>query len=49
MDRIFWATCPSCSYEYTVDHSLRASRDVKLECPNCRNKFTVPEAARVRD
>jgi hypothetical protein len=44
MQRIFWATCPSCAKALAVDYGIRFA-DVKLECPHCRTKFTTDEAA----
>lgn len=44
MQRIFWATCPQCERAFSVDYGIRFE-DVALECPYCRCKFRVEEAA----
>jgi len=44
MQRIFWATCPACGTAFAVDYGIRHA-EVRLECPGCRTKFTVEEAA----
>jgi uncharacterized protein YbaR (Trm112 family) len=43
MDRVFWATCPTCDHKLMVDWGIRHA-DVQLECPSCRGKFRVEEA-----
>jgi hypothetical protein len=44
MNRIFFVTCPRCDRSFSVDYEIRFV-DVLLECPYCRNKFAVDEAA----
>jgi uncharacterized Zn-finger protein len=44
MNRIFFVTCPQCDRSFSVDYEIRFV-DVHLECPYCRNKFPVEEAA----
>jgi uncharacterized protein YbaR (Trm112 family) len=44
VQRVFWTTCPDCQHKLMVDYGIRFV-DVKLECPNCRRKYTVDEAA----
>ena len=46
MQRIFWVTCPQCSSTFSVDWGIRFA-DVQLECPYCRGKFAVEQAAAV--
>lgn len=48
MQRVFWVTCPDCRHDYMVDYGLRHT-DVPLECPMCRSKFAVSEAAAIDD
>lgn len=43
MQRIFWVTC-RCGKRFSVDYALR-HLDVRLECPYCRDKFRVDQAA----
>lgn len=43
MDRVFWATCPTCDHKIMVDYGIRFA-DVALECPSCRGKFRADEA-----
>jgi hypothetical protein len=45
VQRIFWATCPTCAKSLPVDYGIRFVAGVRLECPHCRTKFTVNEAA----
>ncbi|MDT0306462.1 zinc-ribbon domain-containing protein [Streptomyces sp. DSM 44917] len=49
MERIFWVSCPSCRFRYSVDHALRRRADVTLECPRCRDRFPVESAASIED
>jgi hypothetical protein len=44
MYRIFFVTCPTCTHPFSVDYAIRFA-DVLLECPYCRTKFAVDEAA----
>lgn len=46
VQRIFWATCPKCDHAFTVDYGIRFA-DVRLECPWCRHKFRVEDAAKL--
>jgi hypothetical protein len=46
MDRIFFVSCPKCSHSFSVDYGIRFA-EVALECPWCRFKFAVDEAASV--
>lgn len=43
MQRIFWVVC-RCGHRFAVDYEIRFA-DVLLECPSCRSKFPVAEAA----
>jgi hypothetical protein len=44
MYRIFYVTCPGCDRSFSVDYGIRHA-DVQLECPFCRAKFAVDDAA----
>jgi hypothetical protein len=44
--RIFYVACPECGRSFSVDYGIRFA-DVHLECPFCRNKFAVDDAASV--
>ena len=44
MQRVFWTTCPQCAHKLMVDYGIRFA-GVQLECPSCRRKYTVDEAA----
>jgi hypothetical protein len=46
LDRIFWVTCASCDHSFSVDYGIRFA-DVFLECPWCRKKFRVEDAAAI--
>jgi hypothetical protein len=45
MERTFTVTC-TCGHPFPVDYELRFM-DVELECPACRRKMRVEEAAAV--
>jgi DNA-directed RNA polymerase subunit RPC12/RpoP len=43
MQRVFWATCPTCDHKLMVDWNIRHA-GVPLECPSCRGKFLADDA-----
>lgn len=47
MERVFWVTC-GCGKSFSVDYGIRFV-DVELECPYCRAKFRVAEAAAISE
>ncbi len=45
MERTFTVTC-TCGHSFPVDYEIRFA-DVELECPACRRKMRVEEAAKL--
>jgi len=45
MERVFRTTC-TCGKTFPVDYGIRHA-GVQLECPYCRKKFLVDEAAKL--
>jgi DNA-directed RNA polymerase subunit RPC12/RpoP len=45
MERVFRATC-TCGKTFPVDYGIRHA-GVLLECPYCRKKFLVDDAAKL--
>lgn len=48
MERIFYATCPSCNARWMVDWELRKSKH-DLVCYKCQHTFPTDDAAEIDD